>query len=91
METPTEAFEIIRTEKGKRKILFDGSSYVLKKKLAGDKELFECSKRRSEAGCYASIHLQDGKIVKVTNSHSHAPEAAKINVWQETLNTVRSH
>ena len=82
-------FEIILTKRGKRKILHNGSSFVLKKKLAGEKELFECTRRRDEIGCFATLHFKDGEIVALNNDHSHAPDLAK-NVALKIQDRIKS-
>ena len=73
----TEKFEISTTQRGKRKIICDGFTFVKKKNLAGDKELFECTKRREHPICYATLCFKDDDIISQKNSHSHAPDAAK--------------
>ena len=45
MESAAE-FEVIPTERGKSKILYDGFSYVKKKDLTGGRESYECTERR---------------------------------------------
>ena len=82
-------YEVILTERGKRKILHNGSSFVLKKKLAGRKELFECTCRRDENCCYATLHFKDGEIVGFNNDQSHAPDLAK-NAALKIMDKIKS-
>ena len=82
-------YEVIKTERGKRKILHNGSSFVLKKKLAGGKELFECTRRRDENCCYATLHFKDGEIVAFNNDHYHAPDLAK-NAALKIMDKIKS-
>ena len=58
-------FEILTTQRGKRKIVHDGFTYVFKKTLAQNKEGFECTKRRTQPVCYAKLTLDDGKIISL--------------------------
>ena len=51
-------FEVVQTERGKRKILHGGYSYIKKKNLAEEKELFECTQRRSTPTCYATLSFK---------------------------------
>ena len=74
-----ENFEIIQTQRGGRKILYEGYSFLLKKKLSGNRELFECSRRRDTPVCYSTLQVLNGKIIAQNDKHSHAPDAAKIS------------
>jgi hypothetical protein len=71
--------EFTRTEKGGRKLLFEGFAYVLQKPLAGGKQSWECELRRKRE-CKAKLHLQGERVVARVNEHTHAANVARCEV-----------
>nr|XP_054769755.1 uncharacterized protein LOC129277627 [Lytechinus pictus] len=76
--------EWTETERGGRKLLFDGYIYVKKRNLAAGWESFECNQRRNKKQCKASIKVR----VSVENEfrdrteHNHPPDHGKANAYK---------
>ena len=79
--------EFTNTEKGRRKLLLDGYSYVKQKDLSGGKESWECELRRKRL-CKAKLQLQGERVVGRTNEHTHAGNAARCEA-QGVLGNIR--
>ena len=72
-----ENFQIISSQRGGKKLLFDGNIYVKKKRLSDGREKFECSERQQKF-CYGAVTFREGKIEEILKGHNHAPNIAKI-------------
>ena len=83
----TEKFEISTTQRGKRKIICDGFTFVKKKNLAGDKELFECTKRRELPICYATLCFKDDDIISQKTAIAMHPmrQKTKLQKYEKRL------
>jgi hypothetical protein len=68
--------EFVKTEKGSRKLIFEGFCYVKQKDLAGGKVCWECDRRRKRQ-CKAKLHLMGERVVSRTNDHTYAGNAAR--------------
>ena len=70
--------EFIRSEKGKLKLKYTGYIYVFQKKLAGNRQSWECEFRRQRL-CKAKVQLNaQDQYYGHTNEHTHAPNIAKL-------------
>jgi hypothetical protein len=79
------ACEILQSERGKNKIVADGYIYVKQKALANNIVSFECERRRGNgkglSECKAKIKVDAaGVIVGRVNDHTHAPDAARVEM-----------
>ena len=71
--------EFVTTERGGRKLLFEGFCYVKQKELSGRKVCWECELRRKHE-CKAKLHIVGERVVWQTNEHTHAPNAARVEM-----------
>ena len=69
--------EFTTITRGKPKLLIEGNCYVKKKELANKVQLYECDKRR-KGFCSAPVKIQDNKVVRALNNHSHAPDPSRV-------------
>ena len=60
-------------------LIHDGYMYVYKQPLADNKHSWECRFRRKKL-CKALVTVLDDNIVNTVNEHTHAPNAAEIEV-----------
>jgi len=65
--------EFIFSEKGNRKLLFDGYVYV-KDRLVS-KTYWKCENFAS-CKCHARVHTEADSVVKHIGDHNHAPDVA---------------
>ena len=72
--------ELIKSERGKDKLVYGGHMYVKQKNLANGVVSFECVERRNKATCKAKVkvNIQRKEIVGILHDHTHAPNEAKI-------------
>ena len=71
-------FSYIGSEKGKRKLCFNGHLFY-KERQTSDKTFWKCEMYQ-KTKCRARIHVADNKIVKVLKEHNHLGDAAKVEV-----------
>jgi hypothetical protein len=70
------AEEAGKTERGRRKVTYQGHSYVFHKRLVDGKTTWSCDQKNSKA-CKGRVRLEDGKVVGEPSEHSHAPSATR--------------
>jgi len=79
------AFEMLKTERGKSMLSFNGYIFV-KEKESDVKSIWKCNQYFKNK-CRGRVHLSDGKILKSTD-HNHVPNSTDNNV-RKTLNLLK--
>jgi len=78
-------YEMLKTERGKNVLSFNGYIFV-KEKEVGVKSIWKCN-QYFKIKCRGRVHLSDGKILKNTD-HNHVPNSIDTNV-KKTLNLLK--
>ena len=83
-EIETSALPIL-TQRGRRKIAYNGFLYIYDKDSRTDNSLqfWRCEKR---GHCKARLYVRDGKVVKQVNDHLHEASPAKVEVALVKMN-----
>ena len=71
--------EISETERGGRKLFFEGYRYTFQKTLADGNYSWECVYRRNHRSCKARLKSTNDHVVDRLNEHTHPPEPNKID------------
>lgn len=70
--------EFVVSDKGKRKVVYNGYVFVKQKQLANGITSYECEKRRQnkekQGECKAKLKLEGDNLVGVLNEHTHGPQ-----------------
>ena len=78
--------EFTTTEKGNRKLIHEGYTYVFEKNLANDVTSWECEKRR-RGECKAKIKSDEaGNFLERISDHTHAPSETKCEIVKVRAN-----
>ncbi|XP_060843881.1 uncharacterized protein LOC132923904 [Rhopalosiphum padi] len=79
------AFQMLKTEKGKDSICYDGYIF-LKEKENDTKSIWKCNQYYKNK-CRGRLHQSEGKILKNTD-HNHVPSSSDIQV-KKTLDNLK--
>ena len=72
--------EFVLSQKGERKVIYDGFVYVFQKNLANDLRSFECRRRR-KGECKSKIKLNAmNEVVEEINEHTHLPSQPEVEI-----------
>lgn len=81
--------EVIRSQKGNHKVIYNGYIYVYQKELANDLRSFECENRR-KGQCKAKVKVDlNDDIVAELNEHTHPPSQEKVALVKVKTNLKR--
>ena len=69
--------EFIASNRGGKKLIYQGYVYVKQKNLAGRVEAYECEMRRNLKQCKAKIRIIGNDVVGMSNEHTHAPDTGR--------------
>ena len=73
--------EFIKTEKGQRKLIWNGYIYMFKKILANEVSSWEYILHRKDNQCKAAIKLSPtDEFTEKLNEHIHAPSQTEVEV-----------
>ncbi|CAI6358287.1 unnamed protein product [Macrosiphum euphorbiae] len=81
------AFEMLKTERGKSMLSFNGYIFV-KEKESYVKSIWKCNQYFKNK-CRGRVHLSDRKILKSTD-HNHVPNSTDTNVKKNYKFTKRN-
>ena len=86
--------EFVLSQKGERKVIYDGFVYVFQKNLANDLQSFECRRRR-KGECKSKIKMNAmNEVVEEINEHTHLtsqPEVEVLRVKSSIKTQGRNH
>lgn len=71
--------EFVQSERGKRKLIYDGYIYVKQKELANSVISYECEKRR-HSNCKAKVKVFGNEVIDHVNEHTHAADICRPEV-----------